>query len=105
LTTIYEIPLSGTPQQFSIPLGVSQYYMRFIYRDAAMGGWCLDIYDDQFNPLICGMALVTGTDLLAQYAYLNIPGQLWVQSDGDPIAVPTFDNLGTRSHVYWVTEP
>ena len=65
----------------------------------------MDIGDVNGNPLVSGIALVTGADLLGQYAYLGIGGQLIVMTDGDPSAIPTFTNLGIESHLYYVTEP
>jgi hypothetical protein len=100
--TVSEIPLSGTPQFFTIALAGTTYQLVFTYRDAPGGGWVMDINDAQGNPIACGIPLVTGTDLLAQFGYLNFGGQLWVKSDGVPDALPTFDNLGTGSHLYWV---
>jgi hypothetical protein len=115
MTTVYEIPLSPMPQRFAIGLPISNapnssasYVLTFIYRDSpiGMGGWVLDIADANGNPILCGVPLVTGADLLAQYGYLNLGGQLGVLSDAAPTdAVPTFTNLGVMSHVYWITEP
>jgi hypothetical protein len=115
MTTIYEIPLSGSPQSFNIALPISNtvppvsnlYRLVFQYRDGqtGMGGWVVDIYDGNGNPLLCGAPLVTGTDLLAQFAYLNFGAMMYVYSDGQPDLPPTFDNLGTGSHVLWITEP
>ena len=61
--------------------------------------WVLDVADIQKNPIVSGIPLVTGADLLGQFAYLNFGGKLIVVSDGDPFAVPTFDNLGTSGHL------
>jgi hypothetical protein len=44
-----------------------------------------------------GVPLVTGVDLLAQYAYLGFIGSLVVQTDHDPDATPTYENLGERA--------
>jgi hypothetical protein len=46
--------------------------------------------------------LVTGSDLLAQFAYLKLGGHLVVLSEGETFALPTFENLGSGSHLYWV---
>ena len=93
----------GTPQQFSITLGQVEYQLTLIYRDTDQGGWFLDIADTAGNPILQGIPLVTGADLLAQYEYLNFGGRLWVQTLSDPDAVPTFGNLGDDGLLYWVT--
>ena len=105
MTQVYEIPLSGMPQRFSIALLGVTYQLNFQYRAAPEAGWVMDIADVLGNPLVCGIPLVTGADLLAQYRYLNLGGMLWVLSDGDPVAVPSFENLGSGSHLYWWLEP
>jgi len=84
----------------------NKYDLRLIYRDAADGlsqdaGWTLDISDAFDGPLIMGVPMITGADLLAQYAYIGIPGKLWIGTDGDPAAPPTFDDLGTTSNLYY----
>lgn len=112
----YEIPLSGTPQSFSISLprergGINEtvtYTMKFQYRDADVAGgcgWTVDLFDPVGDPMLCGIPLVTGADLLAQFAYLDLGGHLVVLSEGEPLAVPDFHNLGSGGHVYWVTLP
>lgn len=101
--TVVEIPLTPQPQTFLITLANVQYRFTLQYRNADMGGWFLDIADSSSNPIIQGIPLVTGADLLEQYAYLGIGGQLIVQTDGDSDAVPTFSNLGAASHLYFVS--
>lgn len=98
----YEIPLSPNPQSFTISLSGTEYRLTVQWRDAEGAGWVVDIADTSGNPIIQGIPLVTGVNLLDQYAYL-ISGVLWVQTTADPDAVPTFDNLGIGSHLYWYT--
>jgi len=101
--TAYEIPLSPQAQTFTISLNGTTYTLTLIYRSVDdIGGWVLDIGDASNNPLVQGIPLVTGCDLLRQYQYLGIGGGLWVLTDGDPSAVPTFSNLGSLAHVYFV---
>lgn len=100
---IYEIPLSNASQSFQIALAGVTYKLTLMWRDAPQGGWFLDIADAAGNRILSGVPLVTGADLLEQYDYLGIGGEIWVQTDGDEAAVPTFDNIGTDSHVYFVT--
>ncbi len=102
MATTYEIPLSSAPQTFSIILAGISYQLTVRYADAPMGGWLLDIVDQDGNDILCGAPLVTGHDLLEQYAYLGIGGQLIVQTDADPDAVPTFDSLGVESHLFFL---
>jgi hypothetical protein len=104
-----EIPLTNSPVNFGIVLSGVRYELTFVYRDttAAGGcGWTVDIADTYGAPIVCGIPLVIGADLLAQYEYLALGGIMLVATDGDAhgARVPTFANLGTGSHVYWVTE-
>jgi len=103
---VSEVPLTPQPQSFQITLGGNQLNLTFLYRDAEMGGWTVDIYNSAHLPIVCGVPLITGADLLAQYAYLEFGGQLWVVSDGYPTAVPTFFNLGVvpGGHLYWIPD-
>lgn len=101
--TTYEIPLSPQPQTFGITIAGTPYRMRFLYHNVDQGGWAMDLMDAASNPIVCGISLVTGADLLAQYEYLGVGASIYVQSDGDPSAAPTFTNLGVGSHVYLLT--
>lgn len=105
MATYYTIPLQPQPQKFSITLSGVTYNLTFLYRNAPMAGWTLDIADSNNNPILQGVPLVTGANLLAQYAYLGFVGALWVQTQDDPDAVPTFSNLGTDGQLYYVTNP
>ncbi|AOY96848.1 hypothetical protein BKK79_35740 [Cupriavidus sp. USMAA2-4] len=100
---IYEVPLSPTPQTFLITLGGVDYRLTLQYRAVGDAGWVLDIADASGNRLLSGVPLTTGADLLAQYRYLGFAGSLWVQGAESPDDVPTFDDLGVGSHVFWVT--
>lgn len=101
---IYEIPLTPDPQRFTVTLSGVDYRLTVQYRDAGGAGWVLDIADTNGNPLVTGIPLVTGVNLLAQYRYLGFEGGIWVQGADDPDNVPTFEDLGIGSHVFWVTE-
>lgn len=66
--------------------------------------WVMDIALTSGGMLVSGIPLVVGQDLIEQFTYLEIGGMLVVQSDYDVLAAPTFDNLGTLSHMYFVTQ-
>lgn len=101
---IYEIPLISESQFFRIPLNGKVFVFTVIWRDAPYmnGGWVLDIADDNGNNLLQGMPLVTGEDLLAQFEYVDIGGQLFVQTDYSTDDVPLYTNLGSTAHLYYV---
>ena len=108
MTTYNEILLQpGVPQQVTTTLSNATYQFTFQYRadPAGQGGWVLDIADASAAPIVQGIPLVTGENLLAQYAYLGFVGGLWVQTKDDPDAVPTFEDFGDTGKVYWVTVP
>lgn len=114
------IPINSPPQTFVIQLGSINYQMTIQYRNtltgaAAPGGWILDLSNQAGNPIIQGVPLITGTNLLEQFDYLGIGGDidilgatidfdggLWVSTNGNPDAVPTYTNLGTQCNLYWV---
>ena len=66
--------------------------------------WVIDIADSNGNPILSGIPLVTGVNLLGQFGYLNFGGQLVAQTENDPSAVPTFTNLGTQGNLYFFLE-
>ena len=104
MTTPYEIPLSAAPQKITIALaGVS--YQLVVKWNAQAQVWVLDMLTEAGIPVIMGIPLVTGANLLEQYDYLDLGGQLIAQSDQDLQAPPSFDNLGTVGHLYFVTTP
>lgn len=98
---VFEIPLSPTPQRFSIQLGTVTYRLNVQWNESA-AVWVIDIHDANDVPIVNGIPLVTGVDLLAQYVYLGFGFQLVCQTDHNTDAVPTFDNLGDTSHVFAV---
>lgn len=104
MPTFYEIPLSPDPQRFTVTLSGVDYRMTVQYRHAGGAGWVLDIADATNQPLVSGLPLVTGVDLLGQYRHLEFGGRLWVQGSANPDDVPTFEDLGIGSHVFWVTD-
>ena len=103
MTGFFAVPLQPNPQTMVISLGGTAYQLTLNYQNTEMGGWTLDIADASGKPILSGLPLVTGHDMLEQYGYLNFGGELWVQTTSDPDAVPTFENLGSDGMLYWVT--
>lgn len=107
---IFEIPLSPEPQTFTITLSGRELRLTVRWFEppavvAEPGGWVMDMARAVDNaPIVAGVPLVTGADLLEPYAYLGIKGQMRVFTDGNRNAVPTLDNLGTASHLLFGVE-
>jgi uncharacterized protein DUF6983 len=98
-----EIPLISAAQTFSVTL-VGVTYTMMVHWCAPASCWILDIADQNAVPIVPGIPMITGADLLEPYRYLGIGGQLIVQTDNNTDAVPTFDNLGSRGHLYFVPD-
>lgn len=92
----FEIPLTNTPQTFNITLNNVEYAMTNKWNE--LSGWVIDI-----DGYLHGIPLVAGCDLLEPFQYLNFGGSLFVYTDGDATAIPTIDNLGIDSKLYFVT--
>lgn len=102
--TPFEIPLiPSTAQTFTVTL-VGVTYTMTVTWCAPASCWMIDIADQNAVPIVSGIPMITGADLLSAYGYLGIGGQLFVQSDFDTNAVPTFDNLGDTSHLYFISD-
>ena len=98
---ISEIPLSPDNQQFVIAVSGVTYTMRINWRDPV---WYLDLLSADLTPVALALPLITGVDLLAQYAYLNLGFSLVVGTDIAGQENPTKSDLGITSHLYVVTE-
>jgi hypothetical protein len=100
----FVIPFDNFPEQFDITLAGVDYTIISKYNDADGGGWVIDIQDSLGNPIACNIPMITGADMLDGLEYLGIGGSLFVQTTGaSPFDVPTLDNLGIDSNVYFQT--
>jgi hypothetical protein len=97
------VPLLPAAQTLTVLFNGVQYALTLNFRDTAEGGWIMDIADVAGNPILLGIPFVTGSDLLAQYEYLQFGGILALFNGGAPDDPPAFDNLGLDSKLYWVT--
>ena len=101
--TTYEIPLTPETQRFKISLDGVEYSL-FVRWNHEAGAWVLDLSDTAGALIVGGVALTTGADLLEQYRYLGFTGSLYVQTDYDKHVMPTAENLGETSHLYFVVD-
>lgn len=101
--SVFEIPLSATPQTLTIPMSGTIYNL-YVHWSVIDQIWIIDISDQNNNLIVGGINLVTGVDLLTAYRYLGFKGSLIVQTDTDTLAIPTFENLGSTSHLYYLPD-
>lgn len=101
MAAYYTIPLTPEPQSFGITLSGREYRLTVRWLAAAEAGWTLDIEEpDRAAPLIMGIPLVTGCDLLEQYSYMEFGGELWVEGE----LPPTLENLGAETELVFIVE-
>ena len=92
----YEIPLQVGNQKFNVTLGKTIYKLRIIYRT---NQWYLDILNTAEKPLITGLLMCAGIDLLEQYKHV-INGSLYVANfEQDEIA--KYGYLGSKIKLYY----
>lgn len=99
---VFEIPMTPTPQSFGINIGNQALNMAVKWAESKAGGWVMDVADQAGRAITNGIPLVTGANLFAGMEYLGLKGVLAVQTDHDTDALPTFDNLGLTSHLFYV---
>lgn len=99
--TLSELPLQPQNQSFSATISGSVYKFRVIWRG---GCWYLDLSDSNDSLIVGSMPLVTGSDLLGQYAHLGLGFSLFIVCNDDAQSCPTEYDLGTGSHLIVRTE-
>lgn len=105
MSSVFLMPLTNIPQTFAISLGGTDYILTVKWNTSDDAGWVIDFTDAVTNlPIACNIPLITGADCLSGLEYLGINGELIVYTNGTPDAVPTLDNLGTDSNLYFVTD-
>jgi hypothetical protein len=100
---IYKIPLNGGPERFSITVEGVTYRMRLTYANVGRAGWTLDIGDEGGEPIVCGLRLLPGQDLLAQHKHLGINCQLFVKNTEEEYLPPSYAGLGTTTVLLMAT--
>lgn len=101
---VFQIPFSNTPQSFNISLRgrLLTLVNRWNFIDST---WRVDISDAiTFEDLILSIPLVTGINLLHQYKFVGLDGQIIVFTNSNIAAPPTYENLGVDSNVYFMVE-
>ena len=109
MTTYVEVPTEpGQPFTERLQIDGISYTLRFGWNHRA-AYWVLDFWSEGNDvPILCGVPLVTGSDLLEQFVYLPLGARsiLIVVTTGpgkSPDTIPTFSNLGVDGHLYLLT--
>lgn len=100
--SIFKLPLTPAPQTFNVLLGTVTYTVTMVWNTFA-NVWVLDFVDQDGNKILSGVPMITGADLLEQYAYLGFQGALYAQNDTTPSTPPNFTDLGTGSNLYYAS--
>lgn len=104
VNTTYLMPLTNTPQSFVINVAGTDLLVTCKWNSSPDAGWVLDIMNNDSSIMIAAnIPLITGMDMLNGLEYLNLGGSLVCYTDGGDFSVPTIDNLGDSSNVYFVT--
>jgi hypothetical protein len=115
MAVIYKIPLTNTPQSFELRLPLKtrtfadKKFIDVVFRYKwfdEMKAWAFSIITIGVGlnfPLIINMPLVSGQDLLEQYQYVGIDGQMIVFTSGAEGEPPTLENLGAESNLYFIS--
>lgn len=100
--TIFEIPLRSRAQKIKTEINGLEYGMFFRWNKAS-NCWIMDISNSDDTPLLSGVPLITGADLLEQFEYLGLGVKMVALTIGDIDAVPTFDNAGVEGKLFFAT--
>lgn len=102
--SVFEIPLRPRAQKLRVEINGIEYVLRVRWNNFS-NCWIMDIADTSNVPLLNGIPLITGANLLDQFDYLGIGNRVkvLVYSTGNPDEVPTYASLGSTSRLYFVT--
>lgn len=108
MSTTYTIPLTTEPNntfQCALTINGTPYtFQFFLAYNTVAGYWCMTISNAKTNTvLLSSIPLVTGCNLLEQYAYMGI-GEAYIEkADSSEINdSPDDTNLGTSFVLKWV---
>ena len=94
------IPLTPEPQSFGITLAGRELRLTIRWFETVEGGWVMDVYEpESAAPIVCGVPLVAGADLFGPYDYLNLGGELRIDSE----LPPAYDTLGNGVDLLFIT--
>jgi hypothetical protein len=99
---LYELPLIAQQQSLRISLG-GVYYNISVEWNESSSNWNINLSDDNGLSILNSIPLLTCANILEQFDYLRLGGNLRITVDSDNTSNPTYNDLGQTSHVYFVT--
>lgn len=106
MATVYEIPINqdNGNQEFDVVLGAKMFKLVLLY-NSRLDRWVMNIKETDGTDIITGILLVTGIDLISQYATADKPqGKLCCYSSDDPTYDPDYETLGKTNILYFIYE-
>jgi hypothetical protein len=98
---VYTIPLTNKNQRVQTSLlGVT--YILVVRWNALANLWYLDINDVNNAPVLNGVPMTAGVNLLKQFAYLGIGGALVAQNVNNPNLPIGYADLGQTGFLLFV---
>jgi hypothetical protein len=106
----YIVPLSSAPNQsFNITMTIdgAPLTLQLAFRFSEMAGyWVMTVFDRLANLLLDSIPLLTGANVLGQYAYLNIGSAFVINASGiTTMDYPIASNLGVDFLLLWDDTP
>lgn len=103
----YEIPITPLQNQsFSIAFHVNAFYwLRLYWVEAPEAGWTLDIGYSEIEPLVCGIPVLPGRNLLDDYPELHLALILFIDTPGNQKKPPAFEDMGVLTKLYYALAP
>ena len=100
MSTVYLIPLSSGMQSFGASLGEKTIQIRLMWREAEGGGWFMDLLETDGDPILSGIAVRCGHNLLGQYPHLGL-GKMQIMVDNDDTIALSYSDMGKNVQLYW----
>lgn len=100
------IPLTTDPNDTftsTIPInGENKKFYFFLRYNEEAGYWVMDLSDENKEPVVSSIPLISGINILGQYEYLKIGKAYIVKTDSSLLAdKPDVTNLGTTFKLVW----
>ena len=98
---VFQIPLTNQNQRVQTSLlGIT--YILIVRWNALAGLWYLDINDVNNKPILNGLPMTAGVDLLKQFKHLGIGGYLVAQNVNAPNEPIAYTGLGVTGFLLFI---